>query len=500
MTTQLIRPCPATCPPSRRRTAHPHLEYLENRLLLYSTLGAQWAYGSRITYSFVPDGTSVGGTPSALFQSLNAKFPTATWQQQFQKAAAVWQAVANINLAQVPDDGSPIGVNGNQQDDPRFGDIRCSAIPQSSGTLAVCFLPPPINGGSDAGDIVFNSNVGWQINSSYDIETVAIHEIGHALGMGHSQITTACMYAYYSGLKQTLTSDDISGIQSIYGVPQYDRCNANGQSNGTSTTAVNLSPFIDANGQLAAGGLDITTGSQAEWFYVTVPSSTTGTMVATVQSTGLSSLNPKVTVYSSSLKPLGMVGSSNYGDTVSFSVGGVVPGQGFYIRASNNGGSSNGAFGLELNFGSLTQPPILPPKTVVPQQPDRGGGTAAQSTRLDRPGGPWGTTSQLTTLFGLNGLMGWGDALTTADDGPRQAYSPQDQAVAQPGSATVLDAGGLEDAGPPVSNQPLTPASAAWAGTRDAGVSGRSELVTAQALDEVLDSWESAGVRSLFEA
>jgi hypothetical protein len=177
-----------------------------------------------------------------------------------------------------------------------------------------------------------------------------------------------------------------------------------------------------------------------------------------------------------------------------------VPGQGYYVRASNNGGSSNGAFGLEINFGSLTQPPILPPKTVVPQQHDRGGGTAAQSIRLDRPGGPWGTTSQLTTLLGLNGLMGWGDALTTADDGPPQAYSPQDQAVAQPGSATVLDAGGLEDSGPPVSNPPLTPASAAWAGTRDAGVSGRSELVTAQALDEVLDSWESAGVRSLFEA
>ena len=179
------------------------LENLEDRLLLYSTLGANWVYGSRITYSFVPDGTSVGGTPSVLFQTLNARFPTTTWQQQFQRAAAVWQAVANINLAQVPDDGTAIGANGNQQDDPRFGDIRFSAIPQSSGTLAVCFLPPPINGGSDAGDIVFNSSQNWQINSAYDIQTVAIHEIGHALGMGHSQITYACMYANYNGQKQS---------------------------------------------------------------------------------------------------------------------------------------------------------------------------------------------------------------------------------------------------------------------------------------------------------
>src|SRR5438270_11109958 len=87
-------------PTTAERTARPRLESLEDRLLLYSTLGGQWTFGSRITYSFVPDGTSVGGTPSVLFQTLNARFPTATWQLQFQKAAAVWQAVTNINMAQ----------------------------------------------------------------------------------------------------------------------------------------------------------------------------------------------------------------------------------------------------------------------------------------------------------------------------------------------------------------------------------------------------------------
>src|SRR4051794_19830923 len=238
----LKSPSAASAPP-RKRAACPRLESLEDRLLLYSTLGANWVYGSRITYSFVPDGTSVGGTPSVLFQTLNARFPTATWEQQFQRAAAVWQAVANINLAQVPDDGTAIGANGNQQDDPRFGDIRFSAVPQSSGTLAVCFLPPPINGGSDAGDIVFNSGQNWQINSGLDLQTVAIHEIGHALGMGHSQITAACMYANYNGIKQSLTSDDISGMQSIYGAPQYDQFNSNGQNNGSYTRAANISSY-----------------------------------------------------------------------------------------------------------------------------------------------------------------------------------------------------------------------------------------------------------------
>jgi hypothetical protein len=61
------------------RAVRPDLEGLEDRLLLYSDYGDQWTYSSRITYSFIPDGTSVGGVPSALFQTLNAKYATASW-------------------------------------------------------------------------------------------------------------------------------------------------------------------------------------------------------------------------------------------------------------------------------------------------------------------------------------------------------------------------------------------------------------------------------------
>src|SRR5271166_670531 len=110
--------------PSVKRSARPLLESLEERLLLYSAYGGTWAYGTRITYSFMPDGTSVGGTPSALFSTMNAKFPTTTpgtgvpgvpvWETAIENAAAVWEAVANINLVQVSDDGSPEGCNGNQ--------------------------------------------------------------------------------------------------------------------------------------------------------------------------------------------------------------------------------------------------------------------------------------------------------------------------------------------------------------------------------------------------
>ena len=172
--------------------------------MLYSTYGGDWVYGSRITYSFAPDGTSIGGTPSILFQTLNAKFTQANWQLQFQKAAAVWQAVANIKLSQVTDDGSPAkAVAATSRTTCGSATSGSSWSTLGSGVLGETFLPPPYNGGTDAGDMFLNSTVKWQIGSSgYDLETVAIHEFGHALGLGESTITSACMYAYYNGVKR----------------------------------------------------------------------------------------------------------------------------------------------------------------------------------------------------------------------------------------------------------------------------------------------------------
>ena len=92
--------------PAIVRGMHPGLEGLEPRILLYSALGDQWTYSSRITYSFMPDGTNVGGAPSALFQTLNANYPTATWEQQIEAAASLWENVTNANLAMVSDNGA----------------------------------------------------------------------------------------------------------------------------------------------------------------------------------------------------------------------------------------------------------------------------------------------------------------------------------------------------------------------------------------------------------
>ena len=404
-------------PLTANHKARPTLEGLEDRLLLYATSGGRWEFGSRITYSFAPDGTNVGGVPSALFQTMqNAGWTTANWELQFQKAASVWEAVANINLTEVSDNGEDIGAAGDQQDDPNVGDIRIGATPQVSGQLAFAFLPPPFNGGTDAGDIFFNTTQNWNATTGFDVETVAIHEFGHALGMSHSAITSAVMYATYNATKQSLTTDDISGIQSIYGAVPAD-----GVSNATYLTATDLTPQL-SGGQAAVGGLALVSASDVDWYKITVPSTTNGTMTVTMQAAGLSSLSPRMTVYESVLGlPVGLVTASNpnsYGGNATATITGVLPGEVFFFKdsAANGGSSAIGAYGMLINFTGGSQAPVAPPNTVVASQPDQGGGTASELT-----GGatvPTTSDGDPPSVVQSGTLTGFGDALTI-ESGPR---------------------------------------------------------------------------------
>ncbi len=377
---------------THRKTAsfalRPRLEELEDRLLPYATTGMQWPQPKLITYSIVPDGTSIGGVPSNLQRTLNARFATADWQAQFAKAAAAWEKVANINFTRVGDSGAPFGVSGNLQSDPRFGDIRIGGYPMTGSILAFAFLPPPANGGTSAGDILFNTNISWQINATtYDLMTVALHEFGHALGMNHSAISTAVMWPSYTGAKEVLTSDDTAGIRTIYNSRQNDLFDANG-TNDLSSEADNISSYIASNGQLTLPALDSTTpitigSNDPDWYKITVPATTTGTMVVRMQSTNLSLLSPWLAVYNSAgTTLLGQASSMALGDTVTVTINNVSAGQVYDIRCegATTGDSGFGAYGLQVNFGSQTQAPVMAPNTTMAAQADQGGGTLAESS------------------------------------------------------------------------------------------------------------------------
>ncbi len=66
-----------------------------------------------------------------------------------------------------------------------------------------------------------NRNFTWSVtctdvSGQFDLQTVYLHELGHALGLGHSSDPQAVMYAYYLGARCALSQDDIDGVSALY--------------------------------------------------------------------------------------------------------------------------------------------------------------------------------------------------------------------------------------------------------------------------------------------
>jgi hypothetical protein len=141
-------------------------------------------------------------------------------------------------------------------------------------------------------------------------------------------------------------------------------------------------------------------------------------MTVTVQSSNLSSLAPKLQVYSAGLCLVGSASApSTFGATTSVTAC-VQAGQKYYFQVLAAGGPAPiGAYGLLVNFGNQSQPPIPPPNTVVPQQPDQGGGTENDNAP---PGGLTGLglgcgdgNSFINSVFAnIGGLGGWAQGMT----------------------------------------------------------------------------------------
>ncbi|XP_072033803.1 collagenase 3-like [Amphiura filiformis] len=89
-----------------------------------------------------------------------------------------------------------------------------------NGTVAHAFVPEGIYGDYD-GDVHFDDSEDFthEGEKGYNLYQVALHEIGHSLGLEHSWVDGAVMIPDYPGYNASyaLTNDEIRALQLLYG-------------------------------------------------------------------------------------------------------------------------------------------------------------------------------------------------------------------------------------------------------------------------------------------
>ncbi len=176
--------------------------------------------GGTVYWSYMPTGVSAAIESAGLTITAFSSLPTyqACFETEISNAFAAWQAASNIQFVQIADSGAAAAVNSTAG---YAGHIRIGAhtIDGASSVLAHGYYPPP-NGDTIAGDLHFDVAENWQCTGGagkIDIGIVAMHEIGHTIGLNHEPTLLAVMNAFYNSALTTLQTDDINGARALYG-------------------------------------------------------------------------------------------------------------------------------------------------------------------------------------------------------------------------------------------------------------------------------------------
>ncbi|MDR3634648.1 MAG: matrixin family metalloprotease [Isosphaeraceae bacterium] len=363
----------------RTTTRRPlEMESLEDRKLLstgssdYLLSGSSWPNPGHITYSIAPDGVAWDAGTNNLSATFNALFGNGTWQREIARALATWEDYANINIAPVGETGmNPIDTFGAAQGDPRFGDIRFGGANfNDNSTLAMSFSPPASNGSytnTIYGNVEINTAMPWHIGSDFDLYSVMLHETGLTLGLNEPPPGgDVVMNTVYGGVRSGLMPGDIAGIQAIYGARTADVYQSQGQGTGLSS-AVDVTSAVGGSLHATLNNVSLWTVGDAEYFSVVVPSNGGGTLSVTASAAGISMLSPAVTVYNASGQAVASQSNpSAWSDAVTAQVGGLVPGQRYFIKVSGatNDAFAAGAYQLQVSFPNGT--PVSSPPTSTP--------------------------------------------------------------------------------------------------------------------------------------
>jgi Ca2+-binding RTX toxin-like protein len=161
---------------------------------------------------------------------------TTAQESAIEAALASWSSVTPLTFTKVADCGLAFDARTCTTPDIRIswgtGQHSASsydpAFDGPGGTAAHGFYPPP-NGSTAAGDLHFDDAERWTTSGNgVDLQAIALHELGHALGLDHaaaaqcpmrSSTARPIMCSVVIGADRTLAQDDVNGIQRLYGAP-----------------------------------------------------------------------------------------------------------------------------------------------------------------------------------------------------------------------------------------------------------------------------------------
>ena len=174
---------------------------------------------------FWPSGTST----SIAFQAVGSdNLSDDSDEVAVRNAIAAWNSAAGSNFTLVEDTSAATQARTDWSADDLhmvlFDESGASGyFPGNSGTVALTPLWFYSSGAISDADIIFNGK-DFNFTTSgepgrFDVQDVAVHEIGHFLGLDHSGFTGASMYPYVDPtviLHRSLSLDDRNGVRIAY--------------------------------------------------------------------------------------------------------------------------------------------------------------------------------------------------------------------------------------------------------------------------------------------
>ena len=374
----------------------------------------------KFLYTALPILFALSAQPVQAYETWNSKWPqpqttfyvsipgeNGAWNSAFEAAMNSWSS-SGFRFAVVRSSSDPCNTS-DRRNGVRFHTSVCGSA-FGSTTLAVT-RSWRTGATTVETDIVFNANRSWDLyggargsQTAIDFQRVAVHELGHALGLNHEQDTSAIMAPSVGNIRAP-QADDIAGVRALYGASVA----ASGDDYGNSIGAAhNIAPNSTTSGV-------IDSGTDVDYFRINLRSR--GRLA--LRTNG--GTNTVGTLYSSTGAP---VGSNNDGcnNRSNFCLTRMLNAGTYYLKVDGYGTVATGAYSLVSRYvvddygDTRSEAHRISANRLTSGRINTGADVDFFKVELSRPGyllvRTTGTTNTVGTLYSSTG-----EVLEMQDDG-----------------------------------------------------------------------------------